>query len=152
MRGGHQGKAVKAYKLNDILRTRNRAEEEEDFSDMDGEMGDMNGDMDMDDGNNEELQQFFTDNPTPSDEEIAMYADEHEMDLEGMRQAVYSLIQSLLPDSEEGMDDEMDGEVEIDNEEGDMDFDVRSDTGERPAKNEFEERSYGRRSTDRRRF
>jgi len=157
LRGGRNGKKViKAYELNDVLRTRNRAEEEEGMDDYES-MDDMSGMDDMegmdDGGNNEELQQFFTDNPEPSDEEIAMYAEEHDMDLQAMRKAVYSLIQSLLPDSEEGMDDMegMDAEADMGDEEG-LDFSVSGDTGERPAKNEFEERQYGRRSTDRRKF
>jgi len=160
MRGAHKGKAVKAYKLNDILRYRNAAEEEEGFDDMEGMddegMGDEFGSDDDMGGDTQELQQFFTDNPEPSDEEIAMYAEEHDMDLQGMRSAVYALIQSLLPDSEEGMDDEgMDDEFGSDEATGDdMDFSVSGDTGERPAKNEFEERMYrnryGKRS-DRRR-
>lgn len=126
MRGTHRGKAIKAYKLSDILRFRNQAEEEEDFNGMnDYESDDMGGDT-------EELKQFFMDNPEPSDEEIAMYAEEKDMDLQDMRKAVYALIQSLLPDDdEEGMD--VSGEMD---DEGSMDFSVRSDTGERPASNE----------------
>lgn len=125
MRGGHQGKAIKAYKMNDILRSRNQAEEEEGLDSVDN-MDDYESD-DMGD-NTEELKQFFMDNPTPSDEEISIYAEEKGMDLEEMRQAVYALIQSLLPDEEEGMDS-MDDEDSID-------FSVSGDTGERPATNE----------------
>lgn len=130
MRGGHQGKAMKAYKLNDVLRRRNQAEEEEGMGDMEGmddyESDDMGADT-------EELKQFFMDNPEPADEEIAQYAEEKGMDLEEMRKAVYALIQSLLPDAEEGMDDEMDS---MDDEDS-IDFSVSSDTGERPASNEL---------------
>jgi len=79
---------------------------------------------DMENGT-EELKQFFMDNPEPADEEIAMYAEEHGMDLQDMRQAVYRLIQSLLPSDEEGIDDD------------EMDISIRGDTGERPASNEM---------------
>lgn len=135
MRGGHQGKAIKAYKLNDVLRHRNQAEEEEGLSDMEG-MDDYESD-EMDDGV-EELKQFFMDNPEPSDEEISMYAEEKGMDLQEMRKAVYSLIQSLLPDDEEGMDDpEADSMDDSDS----LDFNVSGDTGERPASNEMDKPS-----------
>lgn len=139
------GKAIKAYKMNDILRSKNRSEEEEGFDDMDSDMD--NYETDELDGDIEELKQFFMDNPSPTDEEISMYADEHGMDLEEMREAVYDLIQSLLPEDEENIDDESDSLSDENNDE--IDFSVRSDTGERPAKNEFEEKRYGRRKTDR---
>jgi len=72
------------------------------------------------------------------------------MGLQAMRQAVYDLIQSLLPDDEEGMDDGMDDEMDAGSD--DMDFSVSGDTGERPAKNEFEERRVARRKLNRRRW
>jgi len=126
MRGGHQGKKLRVYKeINPLLRDRSQREEEEDsmeYDDMDSmngmdDMGDMNGDMGMDDGHTEELTQFFTDNPSPSDEEIAMQADDLGLDLEGMRKAVYALIQSLLPSDEEG-----NGSMDVD-----MDMDMGDD-------------------------
>lgn len=136
MRGGHQGKKMRVFKE---LQFRNQAEEEEDsmngMDDMDSmngmdDMGDMNGDMDMgmDDGHTEELTQFFTDNPAPSDEEIAMQAEELGLDLEGMRKAVYALIQSLLPSDEEdngSMDVEMD--MDMGDDETGMDDEMPSD-------------------------
>jgi len=131
MRGAGCGdKKIKAYKLNDLLRTRNRAEEEEGLEDIDPNA--MDDEMGMNDENGtEELKQFFISNPEPADEEIATYAEDHGMDLQEMRSAVYALIQSLLGD-EEGMDDEMDmGDEE------DMDFSVSGDTGEKPASNEM---------------
>jgi len=111
VRGSRRGdKKLKAYKLNDLLdpRNRNRAEEEEDGMDMDAEMGDM------DNGHTEELKSFFMDNPSPSDEEVAMKAEEMGLDLEGMRKAVYALIQSLLPSDEEDMDNDMNVDMDMD--------------------------------------
>lgn len=128
------GEVVKAYRLNDLLRTRNRAEEEEDFDPMD--MGDDSEFDDMEDDDVEETKQFFLDNPEPSDEDIQAYADEQGMDLEDMRKAVYRLIRSLL--ATETPDDEMD--VDMDDSEMDddeVDFSVSGDTGERPASNEM---------------
>ena len=133
LRGGRCGdgkQKITAYKLNDILRSRARAEEEEGMEDMDAGMDadmSMDTDMDMEENGTEELKQFFIDNPEPADEEIAAYAEEHGMDLEEMRIAVYQLIQSLLPSDEEGMDDE-----------DSIDFEVSGDTGERPATNELD--------------
>jgi len=124
--GGHHSKdnKLKAYKLSDLLQSRLNSDEEEDLGDIDTDVDGM--DDDMGDDNVEELKQFFIDNPAPADEEIAAYAEAHNMDLEEMRQAVYSLIQSLLPDDEEDMGDE-----------DSMDFSVSGDTGERPASNEM---------------
>lgn len=132
----NNGNKLKAYKLSDLLdpRNRNRAEEEEDLEPMD----DMDMDMDMDTDMNaegddvEETKQFFLDNPEPSDEDIAMYAEERGMDMEDMRKAVYRLIRSLL--ATESPDDEMD--VDMDDEDS-LDFSVSGDTGERPATNEL---------------
>lgn len=120
---------LKAYKLNDVLRSRNRAEEEEGLDGIDTDMEDTGmDDMGMEDeGGTAELKQFFTDNPEPSDDEISAYAEEHDMDLQEMRLAVYRLIQSLLPSDEEDMGDE-----------DSMDFSVSGDTGERPASNELD--------------
>lgn len=195
---------MKQLKVNNMLRNRNAAEEEEmdaAMGDMDAAMGDdmgsmddMGGEdemsMDMDGGDgggmfgdmeggagepSDELKQFFTDNPSPSDEEISQYAQEKGIDMQGMRTAVYDLIQSLMGSDggedyefgelgdEEGTDDEMsmgdeegmDDEMSMGDEggEGDdeMNFSVPGDTGERPPKKEFEERIYGRRRSDRRR-
>ncbi len=170
--------------------------DEEGMDGMDGEMGSMDGEMGDEEGMDDEmgteddvaqLQQFFTDNPEPSDQDISQYADENGMDLGGMRSAVYALIGSLIQQSggdgsageefdwlgggdsalgtdgeddgmgdEEGMGDEMDSMddgsmdgMEDDGETSEMDFSVPGDTGERPAKKEFEEKRYGRRSSDR---
>ncbi len=136
LRGGNQGKAIKAYKLNDVLRHKNQAEEEEGLNDTEG-MNDYESD-DMD-NNTEELKQFFIDNPEPADEEIAAYAEEKGIDLQQLRKDVYALIQSLLQDDEDNMDDyESDDEPtdDFDND-NDIDFSVTSDTGERPATNEI---------------
>jgi len=125
MRGRRSDVKLKAYKLNDILQRRNRAEEEE---------------LDMYSMNNKpnvvELKQFFMDTPSPTDEEIADYAEQHGMDLQDMRQAVYALIQSLLPsDDMQDIDSEMGSDMNGDDE---IAFSVRSDTGERPAGNEID--------------
>jgi len=111
--GGCNGgqKKIKAYKLRDLLQQRTRAEEEEDLSDIDNEENGMDDEANSNDI--EELKQFFMDNPEPADEEIAAYAEEHGMDLEEMRLAVYELIQSLLGD-EEQPDDEMDMDMDMD--------------------------------------
>lgn len=157
---GKGNKVVNAYKMNDILRKRNQAEEEEmnmssgmnggmsgeqyppadeeeglspeEFQDqlageegmgdemgMDMEMGGMDdgmGDEGMgDESGAEEMRQFFTDNPTPSDEEIAQYAQERGIDMQQMRQEVYTLIQSLLDTQAGGEDMEggMFGDIEV---------------------------------------
>ena len=119
-------KVVNAYKMNNILRRAQRAEEEEmdidggmrdaempdDEAEMDDkdykmdmpgneagdEVGNMDGDeMGMDgDVDTEEMKAFFQDNAAPSDEEVQEYADERGIDMEQMRQEVYALIQSLL--------------------------------------------------------
>lgn len=130
--GGCTGKKkIKAYKLRDLLQQRTRAEEEEDLGDIGDEEAGMDGEFGMDgeaNGNDvEELKQFFIDNPFPSHEEIAAYAEEHGMDMEEMRSSVYELIQSLLSNDEEDMGNE-----------DSMDFSVSSDTGERPASNEMD--------------
>jgi acyl carrier protein len=58
------------------------------------------------------------------------------MDMEDMRKAVYSLIRSLL--DTESSDDEMDAGMDADMDgEDSIDFSVRGDTGEKPAKNEL---------------
>jgi len=129
-------KIVNAYKLNNILRRRQQAEEEEtqmgddeaymddkDYKmDMPGnEAGDevpnMDGDeMGMDgdemgmgsEVDTEEMKAFFQDNEAPSDEEVQQYADERGIDMEQMRQEVYALIQSLLGDSDPVGDGEED--------------------------------------------
>ena len=121
---------VNAYKMNNILRRRQQAEEEE--MSMDGGMddekmpndemdmgGEEDGGMEMDMGSEEgmsdemgggegteEMKQFFQDNPSPSDEEVTQYAEERGIDMEQMRKDVYALIQSLLGGDEEGMGDE----------------------------------------------
>lgn len=192
---------IQQLKTNHMLRRRSQAEEEEpgmggqddmsamagadSMGDQDdyagGEEGGMNDQMGMDDGMGSEddvaaLQQFFTDTPEPSDQEISQYAQENGMDMQGMRSAVYALIKSLIQSSgataagEEfdwlGSDDEKFGGDESDPEgmgdeeygmddgsEGgtdELNFSVPGDTGERPAKKEFEERKFGRRSSDRR--
>jgi len=129
-----QGNAPQS--LNDRLRHHTRAEEEE--NDMNYDMGggedypsdeEMGGmedeinqtsmndmsmdDMGMDVGEDgvdiEEVKNFFTDNPSPTDEEIAQYAGERGIEMDQLRQEVYALIQSLLDaakgDEEMGMDD-----------------------------------------------
>ena len=103
--------------VHKLIKLRHKAEEEEDLDDVDTNM-DM--DMEMDDENGvEEIKQFFLDNPEPSDEDIEAYAEEHGLDMDEMRQVVYSLIRELLgteaPDDEApvgdmddmAMDDEM---------------------------------------------
>ncbi len=166
-------KVVNAYKLNNILRNRNQAEEEEmnmtsgmnggmsgeqypqdgedeglspeefqnqlagedglgDEMGMDTEMG-MGDEMGMDDGQADsgEMQQFFTDNPAPSDEEISQYAQERGIDMQQMRQEVYALIQSLL-DTQGGEDMEggMFGDIGMDSEMGDeMDSEMGDEEG-----------------------
>ena len=141
MGSASNNKIVNAYKMNNILRRRNRAEEEEmninngmrdtEMSDDEVGMDDKDYNMDMggdeaamgvngiegDDvemgGDVEEMKQFFQDNPDPSDEEVMQYADEHGMDMEDMRKEVYALIQSLL--GGDSMDDEdgMGDEIEF---------------------------------------
>ncbi len=169
--GKGRNKVVDAYKMNSILRNRNRAEEEEmnltsgmnggmsgeqypqdeegdeglspdEFQDqLAGEEGlgdDMGMEMDMDmemggeegDGANDEMKNFFTDNPTPSDDEIAQYAQERGMDMEQMRQEVYALIQSLLDTQAGGdaVDGDMFGGIEADGE-MEMDGDMSDEDG-----------------------
>jgi hypothetical protein len=131
---------VNAYKMNNILRRRQQAEEEEmsmggedresemsmgDEMGMDAEDGDMEMDMDMggmdDEGmddemggeDTEEMKQFFQDNPSPSDEEVTQYAEERGIDMEQMRKEVYALIQSLLGDQDPVGDGEEDMGDEI---------------------------------------
>ncbi len=108
---GHQqgGRVTDAYKLNSLLRRRNRAEQQEDTVDdmdagIDSEMDTYKGDVDDKDGI-EEIKTFFIDNPNPSDEDVMQYAEEHNMDMQQMRQAVYNLIQELLSYNDEEMDD-----------------------------------------------
>ena len=133
---------VNAYRMNNILRRQQRAEEEESRMDidggmrdadmpddemgMDGEEGGMEMDMDMepmdneqglgmdDEVDTEEMKAFFQDNPAPSDEEVMQYADERGIDMEQMRQEVYELIQSLLGDSDPVGDGEEEGGMEMD--------------------------------------
>jgi len=87
-----------------------------DMGDMD--MGDV--EMGMDDCGDvdvEEVKNFFSDNPSPSDEEIAQYAGERGIEMDQLRQEVYALIQSLLDvegGEEMGMDDEMAGVDDMD--------------------------------------
>lgn len=127
------GRIKDAYKINSLLRNRNAGEQQEDtLDDMDG-AGEMDfevgndGDMEAE-GNVEEIKAFFMDNPDPSDEEVMQYAEENGMDMQEMRKAVYSLIQSLLPSDEEGMDDDM-GDYD-DMGDGDVDgYDGMSDSG-----------------------
>jgi len=142
---------------------------------MDGEVdAGMDGNVDAGMGTEDDvasLQQFFTDNPNPSDQEISQYAEENGMNLGGMRSAVYALIQSLLPndsesstkfnwlgsDTEDDLDaDDLDADDHDENTPDDMNdemnFSVPGDTGERPPKKEFEEHNYGRRAADRRRY
>lgn len=132
---GEGGRVTNAYKLNSLLRRRNQGEQQEDtLDDMEGgtsdEMGDYEGDMNGE-GDVEEIKSFFMDNPNPSHEEVMQYAEEHGMDMEEMRQAVYRLIQSLLPSDEEGMDDYED----MGDEEGNvsMDMDMGDNAGMRGA-------------------
>lgn len=132
---GMGDKVKKAYRMNDILRHRGRAEEEE-VSQYDDQYDDYdNQSIDI-----EELKSFFKENPYPSDEEVIAFAEEHGIDMEEMRQAVYALIQELL-----GGDEEYDSEPDFDEDDygssdeysdDEFSFDVSSDTGERPARNE----------------
>lgn len=155
------GRVTDAYKLNSLLRNRNRAEQQEDtLDDMEGgmgdEMGDYEGDMNGDlegEGDVEEIKSFFMDNPDPSDEEVMQYAEENGMDMQEMRKAVYRLIQSLLPSDEEGMDDYED----MGDKEGDvsMDMDMGDERGGMMGDEEREirmrnGRNFARRSTDKR--
>jgi hypothetical protein len=75
--------------------------------DMDAE-DDMGAEVDT-----EEMKSFFQDNPAPSDEEVAQYAQERGIDMEQMRQEVYALIQSLLGDQDPVGDGEEDMGDEI---------------------------------------
>ncbi len=89
--------------------------------DPDGAMGDEMG-MGDEGADSSEMQQFFSDNPTPSDEEVAQYAQERGIDMEQMRQEVYALIQSLL-DTQGGegdTDGDLFGGIEAGGEEMDM--------------------------------
>lgn len=141
---------VNAYRMNNILRRQQRAEEEESFMDIDGGMRDAEmpddeegmggeeGGMEMDmepmdneqglgmdgEGDTEEMKAFFQDNPAPSDEEVMQYADERGIDMEQMRQEVYELIQSLLGDSDPVGDGEEEGGMEMDMDMGDDEEDM----------------------------
>lgn len=88
---------------------------EEGMGDDMGMEGGMEGDMEMgmDDESSDtgEMQQFFSDNPTPSDEEVAQYAQERGIDMQQMRQEVYALIQSLL-DTQGGGEGDLFGDIE----------------------------------------
>jgi hypothetical protein len=131
---------VNAYRMNNILRRRQKAEEEEmsidggmrdadmpddeeqmddkDYSmDMPGDEDAMGMEMDvdvdaMDDGavDTEEMKSFFQENPTPSDEEVMQFASERGIDMEQMRQEVYALIQELLGSQDPVGDGEADAE------------------------------------------
>lgn len=131
---GEKPSLASAYRMNKIMRHRNAAEEEE--MGMEPEMG-MDDEMPADDmeaedpvGGVEEIKQFFMDNPTPSDEEVAQYAEEHGIDMQQMRQEVYELIQSLLgttdeerSDMEELPDEEMSADAE--GEDDEIEFNTR---------------------------
>ena len=124
---------VNAYRMNKILRHRQKAEEEEfnidggmrdaempdDEMDMDAACCDDEMDMDMEMGSDEEmggdidteeLKAFFQENPSPSDEEITAFAEERGVDMQQMRQEVYALIQELLGGQDPVGDGEADAE------------------------------------------
>lgn len=106
-----QEKLNRAYRLYDLLKNRNQAEMEEEGTDEGAD-------------STEELKIFFKENPFPSDEEIAQYAAEHEMDLQQMRQAVYKLIQELMGAEDQEPDygaDDYDNTIDTDSGEGDAD-------------------------------
>jgi len=155
---GSKNPVVNAYKMNNILRRRQAAEEEEmnidqgmrdaempddEEMDMGAEDAGMEMDMDMggeeemgmgDEVDTEEMKAFFQDNEAPSDEEVQQYADERGIDMEQMRQEVYALIQSLLGDSDPVGDGEEDMGMDAMDDEADMgdeiEFSAPMDGGE----------------------
>lgn len=148
--GSSKNPVVDAFRMNSILRRRQQAEEEEmnmeqgmrddempdDEMGMDGEEGGMEMDMDMepmdneqglgmdDEGDTEEMKAFFQDNPAPTDDEVMQYAEERGIDMEQMRQEVYTLIQSLLGDQDPVGDGEEEGGMEMDMDMGDGEEDM----------------------------